>query len=128
HSSRSFSDAVNRVACWQKTARLRLFQFFGLPSVTAYRQLRRFRIPFSPDDIAMKKITAEQVQQLEEIRLSCDAGDFRTYILLNGGFFCSERLIRPYYFQQVQDGMPRLNVYGEICAPVISGFLFNKVP
>ncbi|MCB6155161.1 replication protein, partial [Escherichia coli] len=50
HSSRSFSDAVNRVACWQKTTRLRLFQFFGLPSVTAYRQLRRFRIPFSPDD------------------------------------------------------------------------------
>ncbi|ENG1432335.1 replication endonuclease, partial [Escherichia coli] len=47
HSSRSFRDAVNRVACWQKTTRLRLFQFFGLPSVTAYRQLRRFRVPLT---------------------------------------------------------------------------------
>ncbi|EMW3203472.1 replication endonuclease [Escherichia coli] len=128
HSSRSFRDAVNRVACWQKTTRLRLFQFFGLPSVTAYRQLRRFRVPLTADDIQMQQFTPEQTEQLEEIRMACDAGDFRTYILLNGGFFCSERLIKPFYFQPQHDGKPRLNVYGEICTPVISGFLFNKIP
>ncbi len=128
HSSRSFSDAVARVNCWQKTTRLRLFQFFGLPSVTAYRQLRRYRVPLSPHDIDMKKFTPEQVAQLEEIRFACDEGDFRTYIMLNGGFFGSERLLKPYYHLIHHNGSPRINAYGEISAPVISGFIFQKIP
>ncbi len=127
-SSRSFSDAVSRVACWQKITHLRLFQFFGVPSVTAYRQLRRYRLPLSPEDTDMKKFTPEQVAELEKIRLACDEGDFRNYILLNGGFFCSERLIKPFYCPSYQGGKPRLNIYGEPSAPVVSGFIFDRVP
>ncbi|EMV12348.1 hypothetical protein ECMP02101711_1668, partial [Escherichia coli MP021017.11] len=68
------------------------------------------------------------VAELEAIRMACDAGDFRTYILLNGGFFCSERLLRPFYIQPQEGGKPRFNRYGEPCAPVISGFMFGPVP
>ncbi|HDK0046719.1 TPA: replication endonuclease [Escherichia coli] len=128
YSARSFCDAVSRAACWQKATRLRLFQFFGVPSVTAYRQMRRFRASFEVHHINMQQFTPQQVAELETIRMACDAGDFRTYILLNGGFFCSERLLRPFYFQPQDGGKPRLNSYGELCAPVISGFMFGPVP
>ncbi|WP_249516504.1 replication endonuclease [Escherichia coli] len=127
-SCRSFTDAVSRVSCWQKTTRLRLFQFFGVPSVTAYRQLRRFRSPFSCADIHLRQFSPEQLEELEALRMACDAGDFRTYILLNGGFFCSERLLRPFYARPSENGVPRLNCYGEPCAPVIYGFRFDAVP
>lgn len=129
YSSRSFSDAVSRAACWQKTTRLRLFQFFGVPSVTAYRQMRRFRSEFSPADVHLRQFTAEQTEELEAVRLACDAGDFRTYILLNGGFFCSERVLRPFYaVPRENNGQIRLNCYDEPCVPVIFGFVFESVP
>lgn len=127
-SSRSFSDAVSRASCWQKATRLRLFQFFGVPPVTAYRQLRCFRSPFSGADIHLRQFSVEQVEELESLRVACDAGDFRTYILLNGGFFCSERLLRPFYAPVRENGAPRLNCYGEIAAPVVYGFVFQAVP
>ncbi|MBB7580494.1 replication protein, partial [Escherichia coli] len=69
------------------------------PSVTAYRQMRSFRAPLEAHHINMQQFTPQQVAELEAIRMACDAGDFRTYILLNGGFFCSERLLRPFYVQ-----------------------------
>ena len=127
-SNRSFSDAVSRVSCWQKTTRLRLFQFFGVPSVTAYRQMRRYRAPFSVSDVQLRQFSPEQVTELEAIREACDAGDFKNYILLNGGFFCSDRLLRPFYAPVSENGAPRLNCYGEIAAPVVHGFLFEAVP
>ncbi|MBB0410749.1 replication endonuclease, partial [Escherichia coli] len=107
YSARSFCDAVSRAACWQKATRLRLFQFFGVPSVTAYRQMRSFRAPLEAHHINMQQFTPQQVAELEAIRMACDAGDFRTYILLNGGFFCSERLLRPFYVQPQEGGKPR---------------------
>lgn len=128
YSARSFCDAVSRAACWQKATRLRLFQFFGVPSVTAYRQMRTFRSPLEAHHINMQQFTPQHVAELEAIRMACDAGDFRTYILLNGGFFCSERLLRPFYVQPQEGGKPRINRYGEPCAPVISGFMFGPVP
>lgn len=129
YSDCTFSDAISRASAWQKASGIRLFQFFGVPSVTAYRQLRTFRAPFLDNDIYTKKCTPEQADLLEKFRSACDDGDFKTYILLNGGFFCSERLVRPFYFQKMEpNGSPKLNFYGEVSKPVIFGFQFCKIP
>lgn len=128
NSNCSLSDAISRVSAWQKTERIRLFQFFGVPSVTAYRQLRRFRSAFNEHDIFLKKCTPEQISKLEAFRSACDSSDFRTYILLNGGFFGS-RILLPFYSTQMNpDGSIKLNRYGEISAPIIFGFKFESLP
>ncbi|HFE7524830.1 TPA: hypothetical protein ACGAD2_005575, partial [Salmonella enterica subsp. enterica serovar Newport] len=73
----------------------------------------------------LRQFTPEQVEQLEALRLACDAGDFKTYIMLNGGFFNSERFVRPHYFQPQTVSGNRLNCYGEECNPVVYGISFN---
>lgn len=124
-SNIDFNDAVSRVSVWARSSGIRLYQFFGLPSVTAYRQLRTFRTELHPGDVMMRQFTPEQVAQLEAIRLACDAGDFKEYIMLNGGFFNSERFVRPHYFQPQTVSGNRLNFYGEECNPVVCGISFN---
>ncbi|EBR8158600.1 replication protein [Salmonella enterica subsp. enterica serovar Newport] len=119
-----FNDAVSRVSVWARSSGIRLYQFFGLPSVTAYRQLRTFRSELHPGDVMMRQFTPEQVEQLEALRLACDAGDFKTYIMLNGGFFNSERFVRPHYFQPHTCSGVKLNCYGEECNPVVLGIKF----
>ncbi|EMF7249713.1 replication endonuclease [Salmonella enterica] len=124
-SNVDFNDAVSRVSVWARSSGIRLYQFFGLPSVTAYRQLRTFRSEFHPGDIMMRQFTPEEVEQLELIRLACDAGDFKNYIMLNGGFFNSERFVRPHYFQPQSVNGTKLNCYGEECNPVVYGISFS---
>ena len=34
----------------------------------------------------LRQFSPEQVAELEAVREACDAGDFKNYILLNGGF------------------------------------------
>ncbi|EEF4954614.1 replication protein [Salmonella enterica] len=124
-SNVDFNDAVSRVSVWARSSGIRLYQFFGLPSVTAYRQLRTFRTEFHPGDIMMRQFTPAEVEQLESIRLACDAGDFKNYIMLNGGFFNSERFVRPHYFQPQSVNGTKLNCYGEECNPVVYGISFS---
>ncbi|ECI5749293.1 replication protein [Salmonella enterica subsp. enterica] len=124
-SNIDFNDAVSRVSVWARSSGIRLYQFFGLPSVTAYRQLRTFRTEFHPGDIMLRQFTSEEVEQLESIRLACDAGDFKNYIMLNGGFFNSERFVRPHYFQPQSVNGTKLNCYGEECNPVVYGISFS---
>ncbi|HGG6664794.1 TPA: replication endonuclease, partial [Salmonella enterica subsp. diarizonae serovar 61:i:z] len=124
-SNIDFNDAVSRVSVWARSSGIRLYQFFGLPSVTAYRQLRTFRTELHPGDVMMRQFTHEQVEQLEAIRFACDAGDFKTYIMLNGGFFNSERFVLPHYFRPQTVSGNRLNCYGEECNSVVCGISFN---
>lgn len=127
-SNVSFNDAVSRVSVWSRSCGIRLFQFFGLPSVTVYRQLRTFRSEFIPDELMMRQFTADQAEQLEAIRLACDAGDFKNYIFLNGGFFNSDRFVRPYYFKPRINNDFKLNCYGEECSSAVYGVkFFDKV-
>lgn len=124
-SNLSFNDAVSRVATWSRSSGIRLYQFFGLPPVTVYRQLRTFRSQFHPNDIMLRQFTEQEVEQLEAIRFACDAHDYKTYILLNGGFFSSERFVRPYYHQPHSGEGVKLNGYGEECKAVVFGIKFN---
>ncbi|HAF6279768.1 TPA: replication endonuclease [Salmonella enterica] len=119
-----FNDAVNRVSTWSRSSGIRLYQFFGLPSVTAYRQLRTFRSELHSGDIMMRQFTPEQTEQLEAMRLACDVGDFKTYIMLNGGFFNSDRFVSPYYYRPHCATGIKLNCYGEECNKIVFGIKF----
>ncbi|MEX6314023.1 replication endonuclease [Providencia manganoxydans] len=75
-SSVTFSNAVKRVSVWSRVSGLRLFQFFGCPSVTVYRQLRLLRHQLRSGDIALTHFSEVEKQELEALRQAADEGDF----------------------------------------------------
>lgn len=124
-SSVTFSNAVKRVSVWSRVSGLRLFQFFGCPSVTVYRQLRLLRHQLRSGDIALTHFSEVEKQQLEALRQAADEGDFLRYIQLNGGFF-SDFIVRPYYVTQEIDGDLRRNFYDEVANKRVYGFYFHE--
>ncbi len=65
------SETSVRVEAWASLWRIRQFQFFGTPSVTPYRELRRVEaLPESMQDV------------LGEAHRAADEGDWRTYMKL----------------------------------------------
>lgn len=124
-SSATFSNAVKRVSVWSRVSGLRLFQFFGCPSVTVYRQLRLLRHQLRSGDIALTHFSEVEKQELEALRQAADEGDFLRYIELNGGFF-SDFVVRPYYVTQEIDGDLRRNFYDEVANKTVYGFYFHK--
>ncbi|EPJ8533718.1 replication endonuclease [Providencia rettgeri] len=124
-SSATFSNAVKRVSVWSRVSGLRLFQFFGCPSVTVYRQLRLLRHQLRSGDIALTHFSEVEKQELEALRQAADEGDFLRYIELNGGFF-SDFVVRPYYVTQEIDGDLRRNFYDEVANKTVYGFYFHE--
>ncbi|CDH01722.1 replication endonuclease [Xenorhabdus bovienii] len=124
YSGASFQNAVQRVSVWSRVSGIRLFQFFGCPSVTVYRQLRCLRQPLKKGDISLGHFTDDEKCELEELRLAADDGDFLRYIELSGGFF-SDFVAKPYYLTQIIDGEEKRNCYEETASKAVYGFTFH---
>ncbi len=129
NSSKTFAQAVRSIKTWSRSSGIRMFQFFGLPSVTAWRQLRKFRAPFAADDMRLSKMDDEQKATLEGCRAAADSADWAAYVLLNGGVMQgSKRPIRPMYAPVMQDDKAKLNRYGEIASQICFGIEVNGHP
>ncbi|CAI2389879.1 Bacteriophage replication gene A protein (GPA) [Alteromonas macleodii] len=64
--------AATRITAWASLYNIRQFQFFGLPSVSLWRQLR-------------KVDGAIEDAELEQLRQAADSADWLAYLLMMGG-------------------------------------------
>lgn len=103
---RGAESSAARVEAWASAWSIRQFQFFGAPSVTLWRELRRQRS-------ALVDPTVEAARQ------AADAGDFHAFVNVVGGCAIPRNLRRVWLDYRAQDGKTR---YGEERAPIICGF------
>ncbi|WP_269472608.1 replication endonuclease [Vibrio taketomensis] len=79
-SSLNGIDAAERVVAWSRVNQVKQFQFIGGPSVTAWREMRRFREEFKEDDTVLSDLSETEHFLLEKIRKAADIGDWKDFV------------------------------------------------
>ncbi|EGU31013.1 hypothetical protein VII00023_20752 [Vibrio ichthyoenteri ATCC 700023] len=90
-SSLSGIEAAERVVSWARVNQIRQFQFIGGPSVTVWREMRRFREEFKEDDAVLTDLTEPEHFMLEKIRKAADIGDWKDFCAAMGGVFVKRK-------------------------------------
>ncbi|WP_431022578.1 replication endonuclease [Erwinia rhapontici] len=125
-TGKSLRDNAEYVTGWASLHRVKQFQFFGIPSRQAYRELRLFagqNRRSQPDGKPGAPVLAEP--RLDAVLAAADVGCFATYITKQGGVLVprSTHLIRTAYELTQEPGAygdHGTRVYG-IWSPLIAG-------
>lgn len=130
NSGQSGQDAAQSVVSFNRINGVRQFQFYGGPSVTAWREMRRFREEFKEDDAVIlgNQFTEDEHFVLETIRRAADDGDFKRFIMAMGGVFVKrkEQTLTTAYVKKINvDGLFKQTRYGDEMSAAIHGLMFR---
>ncbi len=130
NSEQSGTDAAQSVVSFNRINGVRQFQFYGGPSVTSWREMRRFREEFKEDDamIVSNQFSKDEHFVLETIRRAADVGDFKAFVMAMGGVFVrrNEQTLRPVYVKKINvDGLFKQTRYGDEMSAAIHGIMFK---
>lgn len=103
NESMSLSENSVNVRAWASLWNIRQFQFFGMPSVTTYRELRKIRSNESKEFVLPSSFKG--------VHSACDDGDFFQYIELQGKAYYKEQ--KRWNFGIYRDDEVKKNKYGE---------------
>lgn len=129
-TGRTGSDAAERVVSFNRLNNIRQFQFIGGPSITTWREMRRFREEFKEDDAVIlgNELSKEEHFVLENIRKAADEGDFKRFVMAMGGVFVKrgDQTVRPAYAHKIDvAGLIKTTRYGDEMSAAIEGILFK---
>ncbi|MCG6359118.1 replication endonuclease [Vibrio fluvialis] len=130
HTDKSGKDTAQSVVSFNRINGVRQFQFYGGPSVTAWREMRRFREEFKEDDavIAGNQFTQDEHFVLETLRRAADDGDFKRFVMAMGGVFVKrkEQTLTTAYVKKINvDGLFKQTRYGDEMSAAIHGLVFR---
>lgn len=106
-SGKSMTDSVEHVIGWAGLHGVRQFQFFGIPSRQAYRELRRLAVQMSRQKDGPKALPDKA---MDNVLVAADAGCFASYISNQGGVLIPRK---DYLIRTAYDVADKLNDYGE---------------
>lgn len=122
--------ASSAVLSFNRIQGIRQFQFYGGPSVTVWREMRRFREEFKEDDAVIlgNQLSKDEHFVLETIRKAADDGDFKRFVMAMGGVFVrrNDQEVKAVYHKKINvDGLFRQTRYGDEMSAAINGILFR---
>jgi hypothetical protein len=109
-SGKSMAETVEHAIAWASLHRVRQFQFFGIPSRQAYRELRRLAGQLTRQGKDGKKTQRLADKAMDDVMSAADAGCIATYITTQGGILTprSDHVVRTAYIEA-----DKPNDYGE---------------
>ncbi|AXF77475.1 replication endonuclease [Erwinia tracheiphila] len=106
-SGKSMADSVEHAIGWTGLHGVRQFQFFGIPSRQAYRELRRLAVQMSRQKDGPAELPDKS---MDNVLVAADAGCFASYINSQGGVLIPRK---DYLIRTAYDVADKLNDYGE---------------
>jgi len=103
--------AASKITAWASLYNIRQFQFFGLPSVSLWRQLRK--IYGEVEDL-----------ELNKLRIAADSSDWLSYLLLMGG--ANVRKVERPFALEYENKIKEL--YAHLNCSELSKHAFSRIP